>query len=361
MVVAEILLAGLLVGLGLWAMRRHATSDELALAEPRLYGGGAPRAPRGRAAAAGVVAVDVPRIEGINRLVSQRLWRLAFGAASEPGTLEPAHLRIRNAIQAALQTDRIDPKYLPRRPTLMPQLLRAMDDPRIASERLSRIVAHDPVLAADVLRLANSSPYRATSAPIENIHRAVVVLGVDALRGLLASAMLQPVFRATRSNFPRFPRMLWERTERAVHAAEGYALRTRPQDRFEAQLAVLLSALGPLAVYGAALDVYAHSPDVAPSAPLLAAMTGALAAPLSLQIAHHWETSTRLILALERSNDEPLAAALSAGELCGTLSLLESQSVITPEEAAAFAADAGLAADDEAGALWHHRPHGALH
>ena len=100
----------------------------------------------------------------------------------------------------------------------------------------------------------------------------VVVLGVEALRGLIATAMLQPVFRATRSNFPRFPRLLWERTERSVRAAELYTLKTHPQDRFESQLVVLMNALGPLVVYGALLDAYAARPKLAPNPSLCAEM-----------------------------------------------------------------------------------------
>jgi HD-like signal output (HDOD) protein len=286
---------------------------------------------------------DSARAELANNLVTERLWRLAFAAAPEAQILEPAHARVRDAVLTILKADTLDPKYFPRRPTLMPQLLRAMDDPSSATDKLSRVIAHDPVLTSDVLRLANSALYRTSPAPIETIQRAIVVLGVDALRGLVATAMLQPVFRATRSNFPRFPRMLWERTERAARAAELYALKAMPQDRFEAQLLILLSALGPLVVYGATLDVYAQRPRLTPNPTLFVSLTAALGPQVSLRIAQHWETSPRLVAAIERSQGEALTMALCAGELLGTLSLLQTQSVITADEALATAKDIGLA------------------
>ena len=173
--------------------------------------------------------------------------------------------------------------------------------------------------------------------------KSIVVLGVDALRGLVATAMLQPVFRATRSNFPRFPRMLWERTERAACAAELYALKALPQDRFEAQLLILLSALGPLVVYGAALDLYSRHPRLTPNATLLVDLTAALGPQVSLRIAQQWESSPRLVAAIERSPGEALTMALCAGELMGTLSLLQNMSVITADEGLATASDIGLA------------------
>ncbi len=276
--------------------------------------------------------IDIAPVEAANQLVSQRLWKLAFGAPSVRPPLVRAHARVRDLICAVLQVDEIDPNYFPRRPALMPQLLQAVNDPSTASDKLSRMIAHDPVLTADVLRLANSSLYRTSPAPIETIQRAIVVCGVDALKGILATAMLRPVFRASRTNFPRLPRMLWDRTERAARAAELFAAAMHPQDRFEAQLIVLLSALGPLVVYSAALDGYSRAPNLSPNPTLFVDLVDTWGPQMSLRIARDWETSPRLVAALEKSDRDTLAAALHVGELLGTLSLLESQTVISRDE-----------------------------
>jgi hypothetical protein len=180
---------------------------------------------------------------------------------------------VRELICAVLKVDTIDPKYFPRRPALMPQLLQAVNDPNAESDKLSRMIAHDPVLTADVLRLANSSLYRVTPAPIETIKRAIVVCGVDSLRGMLAAAMLQPVFRA---------------------------------------IVDLLDTLGP---------------------------------QMSQRIARDWQTSPRLVAALDRSNEESLSIALHVGELLGTLSFLESQTVIAQHERLEILGNAGLTGD----------------
>jgi len=336
MVVVGIVIACLLGGLAAWLIYRARKPRSL------LSSSGSAASIKSRGGAPTSVP-DAARAELANNLVTERLWKLAFAAAPEAQPLEPAHARVRDGVFAVLQANTLDPKYFPRRPTLMPQLLRAVDDPRSAPDKLARIVAHDPVLTSDVLRLANSPIYKTSPAPIETIQRAIVVLGVDALRGLVATAMLQPVFRATRSNFPRFPRMLWERTERAACAAELYALKALPQDRFEAQLLILLSALGPLVVYGAALDLYSQQPRLTPNATLLVDLTAALGPQVSLRVAQQWESAPRLVAAIERSPAEALTMALCAGELLGTLSLLQTQSVITADEALATANDIGLA------------------
>ena len=322
------MMAARIRGLGAWLRSARAVPSLAARPATAVR---AP-APVPGAMPAPAAVTETTALDSAHARACERLWRLAFSAPSQAQSADSIHRRVRENIVAKLEVDALDPNYFPRRPTLMPQLLQAVNDPNAAAERVSRIIAHDPVLTADVLRMANSSLYRMTATPIETIQRAVVVCGADSLRGMLAAAMLRPVFRATRKNFPRLPRLLWERTERAARAAELYALEYFPHDRFEAQMVVLLSALGPLVVYSAALDVYARNPHFSPSAALCTELIGSLAPAMSLRIARDWETSPRLQAALEKSPDEPLTQALQVGEFLGTLQFLEAHAVISCDQ-----------------------------
>jgi HD-like signal output (HDOD) protein len=287
---------------------------------------------------------DAVRLADASARASLRLWNLAFSSHTETVASPSADDLVRDNVVALLQVDTMDPRLFPRRPALMPQLLQALNDPGAAADKLSRIVAHDPVLTADVLRLANSRLYRLSPTPIETIQRAIVVCGADGLRGMLATAMLRPAFRASARNFPRLPRMLWDRTERAARAAELFAIQAGPQDRFEAQLVVVLSALGPLVVYSAVLDVYSRNPDFQPNGMLCVELIRQLASGLSLHIARQWQSSARLLAALDNQPEELLTAARHAGELIGTASFLESQTVIARDERLQILNEGGLPA-----------------
>ncbi len=343
-------LAVLLVLCGRIMLRRRAARRQMKTGVPAGVDGAVAASAEGAADTA-LPAIDPSgtlRLRTVNALVAERLWRLAFGAA--PGReVPPEHARLREAVLQVLQAEKLDPKYFPRRPTLMPQLLRAVKDPSVGSGALGSIIAQDPVLAGDALRLANSSYYRTTSKPIETIQRAVVICGTDGLQSLIATALMQPVFRATDTNFPRFPALLWERTARASRAAELYAAKARREDRFEAQLVTLLNALGPLVVYRATLDTYARVSELKPSAELCAALIGSAGQTMSQRIARQWQSSERLVAALDPktgnvdgATDRSLTHALYFGELLGTLSLLLSENALTSEQAMQLALDAGL-------------------
>jgi hypothetical protein len=72
-------------------------------------------------------------------------------------------------------------------------------------------------------------------------------------------------------------------------------------------------------------------------------LTSEYAPQMARRVAKDWEMSPRLIAALEKSGMEPLTCALDVGELLGTLSYLESQTVISATERAEFIDAAGLA------------------
>jgi HD-like signal output (HDOD) protein len=299
--------------------------------------------PDGGAAPGSVTAVRSASVQ-----LAERLWRHAFGAAATGGP-GAEHAAVGAAVEEALQAVQLDPGYLPRRPALIPQLLRASRDVDAGPASLATIISQDPVLAGDVLRLANSSFYRITPDPVETVQRAIVVCGVDGLQGLIATALMRPIFRASGNNFPRFAPLLWERSARASAAAERVALNLRRQDRFEAQLLALLSALGPLAVYRATLEQYARVPELKPSPALCVRLVSSLGPAMAQRIARDWQSSERLVTALAPGAAEPalpeehaLTLALHGGELLGTLSVLAEENVLTEAESLKIATDSGL-------------------
>lgn len=354
MLLAGALTAALVVALSVWMIFHHRRAPATTAIPPAANQQIAPATEAEPTEQ--IRPIDTLRVEAVNALTADRLWRLAFAMAAQDSSPGPEHAQIKDTILAMLRADTLDPKYFPRRPTFMPRLLRAVNDPNAAPDTVARIIAQDPVLTGDVLRLANSSFYRVTPAPVETIQRAVVICGMDGLQSLLAAVLLQPVFRATDKNFPRFPLLLWERTERAARAAELYAIKTRRQDRFEAQLVALLSALGPLVVYRATMAAYSRTPGLSPSAALCVALIGTEGQRTSQRIARHWQSSPRLIAALgppsgSATSDQHLAHALYCGELIGTLSLLESEQHISPRERLRLAEDAGLP-DELSKSIW---------
>lgn len=284
---------------------------------------------------------------------SRALWRHALGAPAAAAAADGGTLRaLRPALERVLAGEFAE-RYFPRRPLLMPQLMAAVRDPSVAATRLADIIARDPVLAGDVLRLANSAWYRITPDPVETLQRAVIVCGTDGLESLAALALMQPVFRGEAAGFARLPVLLWERTTRATLAAEQYARRVCPEERHGAQLLVLLRALGPLVVYRVLEEQLRGRAVDAGAALACAALLEEFGARAAARVAVRWESSERICRVLAEL-DEPgsvpladevlrdLAVTVEVGELLGSTSILIGERVWDSAAGLRIAAESGM-------------------
>ena len=84
---------------------------------------------------------------------------------------------------------------LPSIPKLVQELLQAFDDPNVDASRIAAKLQLDQALTAKVLRLANSSFYGGTRK-VSTVNDAVVLLGVDALRTMVAAGGVVAAFKA---------------------------------------------------------------------------------------------------------------------------------------------------------------------
>lgn len=234
----------------------------------------------------------------------------------------------------------IEPRYTPRRPSLLPQLVEALNDEDASLRALSRIVAQDPQLTGNLLRTANSPLYRVSSTPVESVERATAVLGITGLRNLLAESLVQPLTTSD-SGTGTFGEVIWEHALYSASSSEAWSGRSQDADPFTAHLLALLHGLGSVAVYRVLHDLYASHPDTKPDAAAIADALDTNAGVTGARIAAHWGLSERTRQALESQssaapiNDpSPLSQALHFGLLTGAMTTLCRQGKLT--EAAAL-------------------------
>ena len=189
-----------------------------------------------------VQAADAAAGAAARSAAMQALARLALGQSIEQGaqTADASSAAqdqaMRRAIGARLEHIVEQPHYAPRRPMLLPKLMQAVSDETVSQREIVRILAGDPALAGNLLRLANSSYYRHTPDPIESLDRAVAILGIDGMRSMIAAALLQPIFRISGGAFAAFGEISWEHALSAGSAAEAHAAIVENSDPFAAQL-----------------------------------------------------------------------------------------------------------------------------
>lgn len=123
------------------------------------------------------------------------------------------------------------------------RILAALCDPDLGSREIADIVLREPGLAARVLKVANSAFY-GFSRNVATLDRALVVLGLDAVRGITAAACLDRSI-ARRSQFGAIdPRALVHHCVASAFAAEQLARLGNRSLAAEAFMAALLHDFG---------------------------------------------------------------------------------------------------------------------
>ncbi len=261
--------------------------------------------------------------------VFRKFNELAFGGVTLAASPPAKHSSVAVAARAALDSLATDPRYSPRRPLLLPQLMQAVNDSESSRHELTQIIVRDPALTGSLLKLANSTLYRIGPKPVENIERAVALLGIDGIRSVAAAAVVQPVFRVSGGAFARFPELIWEQTMQSGAAAEVHAAIVEDSDPFAAQLLGLVAGLGAIIVFRAVMDGYRERPELQPDPALVAALIEERTPDVSRRVAESWGLSERILEALEdqRAGKElaqmsSLGRSLRFGRLVGALTVL---------------------------------------
>jgi HD-like signal output (HDOD) protein len=203
---------------------------------------GARRAPATGASAGVALVDDLPSID-----LPLLFYRLLAGPT--PTTiLPPAEKLILDELTRLADTPQAGADLVPRVPEVVPQLLRSLRDDSISNAEFSHQLAQDLVLVAEVIREANSSYYR-PSRPINTIEGAVMLLGQNGIRMLLARVAFRPIIGNQTGRFARLAApTVWRQSEMCAQAA-GMLAPSMHANAFESYLAGLLHHVGLIVAF----------------------------------------------------------------------------------------------------------------
>ena len=232
---------------------------------------------------------------------------------SELAELEPA-TRVLGDLE-------LQAKYLPRRPSLLPRLMTAINNDSNSMREMAKIIGEDGALLGGLLKLSNSAFYGVRRhKPIESLEKAVALVGTDGLRSLVTTALLHPVMTGTRGPFSAFAEAIWEHSQCAAACAELHAVRLEGADAFSARLLVLLRGLASNTVFRIAREHCLGVNSVRPAA--MAKLLEDWVPSTAMRIAENWQLPVDLCNVLAAPGVPGLARSLHFGRLAGALIVL---------------------------------------
>jgi HD-like signal output (HDOD) protein len=221
---------------------------------------------------------------------------------------------------------------VPRVPEAIPRLLSSLNDEDASVPELAKQVAQDVVLVAEVIREANSAYYRPI-APVKNVEAAIMMLGQNGLRMLLARIAFRPLISLQAGGFAREAApLVWNQSVSCALAASLMApgLSTGV---FEAYLAGLMQNVGLVVAFRVADRICGEGK--VPGSSAFGARLLAVSRQLSSAIAAHWNFPPEVAEAIAHAGDpgpDHLAEALALGDRIAKLRMLVDADVLSEED-----------------------------
>src|ERR1700742_1707997 len=130
-------------------------------------------------------------------------------------------------------------------PEITTQIIQTVEDPRSSAAKLHKIVSHDPALITRILKVVNSSFY-GLPGQIGSVERAIVLLGLNAVKNIAVAASLGSLFRGVKLCEGFTAKDLWSHCIAVAVTARELAKQMKLPIADEAFLAGLIHDIGIL-------------------------------------------------------------------------------------------------------------------
>ncbi len=130
-------------------------------------------------------------------------------------------------------------------PEVTARIIATVEDPRSSATQLHKIVSHDPALVARILKVVNSAFY-GLPGQVGTVERAIVLLGLNAVKNIAVAASIGQLFRGSRLCASYTAKDLWTHCVAVGVAARDMAQQLRVPIAEEAFLGGMIHDIGIL-------------------------------------------------------------------------------------------------------------------
>jgi len=141
-----------------------------------------------------------------------------------------------------------DLKEIPTIPVVVARAVGVINNPRSSAKDLTDLIINDQVLAAKILKVANSAYYGLPSK-VNNLNRAITLIGFNEVKRMIMPILLLDTFKGFKNNKFFSSQMFWTHSLAVAAASEILTERIKaPYDMGEARVAGLLHDIGRLII-----------------------------------------------------------------------------------------------------------------
>ncbi|REL29587.1 HDOD domain-containing protein [Thalassotalea euphylliae] len=209
---------------------------------------------------------------------------------------------------------------LPVMPATITDLANQLSSGDFDTDYLLKIIAAEPTIAADVIKLANTTKYKRGTKDITDLKTAFVTVGTA---GLLEGAIYgyingyKPV---TSAYFKQFGERIWQHSQNTADFTQEIVKRQAPEAAASAYFVGLIRNLGEMVLFQLMVEAFSWvDPDCRPNALVLKQIIDKYSIKLTYIIAKTWQLPESVLL--------PLAVQIKATNVTQLMSVKDKHPV----------------------------------
>jgi len=201
---------------------------------------------------------DVAALDDLVRLFAARvfeIYRSETGAPNSSPLIKHAETPLSGEEERKIRKILSRIESLPAMPTIAGKVLEMVENADTSAKDLQRLINNDPVLAAKILKVANSS-YYCGGMDVATLSEAIVILGFNTLRSLVIAASMRSLYVHKPSQrggavtrFAAHQKLLWEHSVACAAVARSIAKKINHPNPESAFVAGLLHDIGRLVMF----------------------------------------------------------------------------------------------------------------
>lgn len=188
---------------------------------------------------------------------------------------------------------------IPTLPEVALRVRKLIDDPKVTTMQVSRVISTDPALSTRLIQVANSAMFTGMQA-VDNVRAAVNRLGLGIVRNMVSCVVMKTLYQPKMSPAIRIQMQdLWKHSTRVAAFCHALAKQHPTLRQDEAMLAGLIHDVGTLPILMRA----AKFPEIVKQPGLLQAVVQRLHRDIGKLILQAWHFPDALIDVVEHHED----------------------------------------------------------
>lgn len=238
-----------------------------------------------------------------------------FGDASQQSEQDPLSLFVANKVNELIMQPQELLADLPVMPTSVATVISLLENKDFDLSELLHVIEQEPSMAADMIKLANSSKYKRGENQVTDLQRAFMCMGAEGLKEGVVQVFLRKFSASSNLYYKQFGEKIWKHSFNSAQYSQKLAEQClSPEEVNTVYLVGLLRNLGTMVIFQLMIEAFKYvDPDAQPNSAAFKWLMAEQSVNLTITIAKHWQLPKKIIdilAAQTKDNKEQVPGAL---------------------------------------------------